>query len=200
MFRMSRYAAAGSAGALLLTLALSACQSDDPAPSVSESVAPSPSASPTDTDPAEAGKEKNVADAKQRYREFLAISNKHSKEGTNAYEEYVRGGYLGDQAIMSQMDSYWDDYVEKKLKQTGDGRIVSMDVTEYEGDPLADTVLGHRVHMKVCIDTSEVDVLGPDGASVRQGGVPERMVRDVLMQGQLNVWSVRENNGTGETC
>lgn len=202
MFRTSRPAARGAAVALTLTLGLSACQAGGPAPAASESVSasPSPSVSPTPADPAEAAKEKNIADAKQRYTEFVEVSDKHAKNGTNAYEEFLAGGYLGDSTIMGEQESYWAGYTDAEFRQTGDARIVSMEVNDYEGDPLADSILGQRVRMQVCVDTTGIDVLGPDGESVREGGMPERMIRDVLMQGQSTVWSVRENTGTGEAC
>ena len=203
MFRTLRPATAGAAIALALTLGLSACSADTEAASEASApplVSPTPTVSASPTDPAEAAKAKNIADAKRRYTEFVEISDKHAKNGTNANEEFIFGGYLGDSEMIGQQEEYWADYTEAELKQTGDVRIVSMKVTEYEGDPLEDTILGHRVRMEVCVNTSDIDVVRQDGSSALQDGVPQQRIMDVLMQGQRTVWSVLENAGTGEAC
>jgi hypothetical protein len=191
----------------LITTAVAGCSmfgSADPTPSPSTPAATTdaPTSSPEPSDPAEAAKQQNIDDARARYEEFLAIGSKHAKAGTSAFEELLNKGYLGDNEIQTSEQSYWEQFTKQKLKQVGDGEgVVSVQVLDYEGDTSKDGVLGHRVHMEVCLDNTGLDIVKPDGSSILQEGVSQKVIMDVLMQGQeTGLWSVRESTGTGRSC
>ncbi|MCP2283002.1 hypothetical protein APR04_001905 [Promicromonospora umidemergens] len=211
MFRRSRPAVLGAAVAVALTLGLSGCQVDTeaaPEASVSQSASPtpttppSPSVSPTPENPAEAAKAKNVAEAKQRYVEFQNISSKYAKKGGNPFWDLIEGGYLGTTELRKEQQSFWEQYADQKLKETGDVSFEFVEVTRYEGDPRKKDVTGHRVHMRVCADNSNYDVVNPDGDSVLQKGGLDRVLMKVVMQGQKQdgIWSVNGNTSTGKKC
>ena len=204
MSRTTRIAArsVGAVAVVALGLGLGACSGDlEPGAAPSESEVTSPSTPSASADPTEAAQKKNVADATARYEEFLAISTENAKKGESAFDELLQGGYFGDPELQSRQDSYWRQFTKQKLKQSGDREVTSVELAEYEGDPLEKDVLGHRVQLQVCLDNSAVDVVKPDGSSAIQEGVPVRMIMDVVLQGQEDGrWAVRESTGTGEDC
>ena len=204
MFRKPRPAALGVAVALVLSL--SACQAGtEAAPESSTSptptVSPSSSGSPTPEDPAKAAKAKNIAEAEQRYLEFQNISSKHAKKGENPFWDLMSEGYIGSAELQESEQSYWEQFTELGLKETGHVSIDVVEATKYEGDPLKKDVTGQRVRMEVCIDSSDADVVRPDGTSTLQNGGPDRVLMKVTMQGQQGgLWSVNENTPTGKKC
>lgn len=208
MFRTPRPAALGAAVALVLSLA--ACQADteaatetsaSPSASSTPTDSPSPSASPTPEDPAEAAKAKNIAEAEQRYLEFQNISSKYAKKGENPFWDLMSGGYIGSAELQESEQSYWEQFTDLGLKETGHVSIDVVEATRYEGDPLKKDVTGQRVRMEVCIDSSDADVVRPDGTSTLQNGGSDRVLMKVTMQGQQGgLWSVNENTPTGKKC
>jgi hypothetical protein len=204
MFRRSDPAVFGVIAVLALTLCLSACQSGAEASSettTSPSASPTPTASPSLTDPEAAAMEQNVTDAEQRYREFRQISDRYAKKGKSPFWELLNNGYLGNADIQASQRSFWEQFTELKLKQTGQASVVSVDVTEYEGDPLDESIQGQRVHLSVCTDNSGKDVVRPDGTSALQKGDSRRIEMGIVMQGQsTGMWSVAETASTGKDC
>lgn len=209
MFRKPCATASAAVIAVALTLGLSACQagpeaSESPVESVSSSptTSPSPSVSPTPEDPAKAAKAENVAEAKQRYREYQSISSKHARKGQSPFSKLMSEGYLGSPEVQESEQSFWAQYTELRLKEVGKAGIKVVDVTKYEGDPLQEDVTGHRVHMKVCIDNRNYDVVNPDGTSALQKESPDKVLMRVVMQGQKQdgIWSVNDNTSTGKAC
>ncbi|GAA4719575.1 hypothetical protein APR04_003476 [Promicromonospora umidemergens] len=210
MFRTPRPAALGAVVALALTVGLSACQagteaaaeiSASPSASPTPTTSPSPSASPTPEDPAKAAKAKNIAAAKQRYLEYQAIASKHGKKGENPFRVLMSGGYIGSAELQESEQSYWEQFADLGLKETGNASLDVVEATKYEGDPLKKDVTGQRVRMEVCIDSSAADVVRPDGTSTLQKGGPDRVLMKVTMQGQQGgLWSVNENTSTGKKC
>jgi hypothetical protein len=204
MFRTPGPAAVSSGVVLVLTLGLSACQvgaETPPDASASPSVSPTPTASPSPTDPAVAARKKNIADAEQRYIEFREISDRYAKKGKNPFWELMNNGYLGNADIQASQQSYWQQVNELKLKQTGQASVVSVETTDYEGDPLDESVQGQRVHFRVCVDNSGKDVVRPDGTSALQKGDSRRIEMGAVMQGQSSgLWSVAETASTGKDC
>ena len=211
MFRRSRPAALGAAVAVAFTLSVSGCQTDteaapessaSPSASPTPTISSSPSVSPTSEDPAKAAKEKNIAEAKRRYVEFQNISSKYAKKGQSPFSQLMSGGYLGSSEIQELEQSFWEQFADLGLKEVGNAGVKVVKVTKYEGDPLQKEVTGHRVHMRVCIDSSNYDVVRPDGSSALQEDSPDRVLMKVVMQGQMQdgIWSVNENTSTGKKC
>lgn len=204
MFRRSKPAAFSAIAVVALTLGLSACQGGSeatPATATSPSASPTPTASLSPVDPAVAAKKKNVTDAKQRYNEFRQISDRYAKKGKDPFWKLMDEGYLGNADLQSSQQSFWKQFTELKLKQTGQASVVSVEVTDYEGDPLSKSVQGHRVHMIVCTDNSRKDVVRTDGTSALQKGDSRRIEMGVVMQGQSSgVWSVAQTASTGKDC
>lgn len=208
MFRTPRPAALGAAVALVLSLA--ACQADtEAAPGTSASPSasrtPTDSPSPTPEDPAEAAKAKNIAEAEQRYLEYQDITSEYAQKGENPFWDLMSGGYIGSAELQESEQSYWEQFTELKLKETGppgSETVEVVEVTKYEGDPLKKDVTGKRVYMNVCIDNSGRDVVRPDGTSAVQNGGPDRVLMKVVMQGQKQegIWSLDENASTGKKC
>lgn len=208
MFRTPRPAALGAAVALVLSLA--ACQADTeaaPGTSASPSASPTPTdlPSPTPEDPAEAAKAKNIAEAEQRYLEYQDITSEYAQKGENPFWDLMSGGYIGSAELQESEQSYWEQFTELKLKETGppgSETVEVVEVTKYEGDPLKKDVTGQRVYMNVCIDNSGRDVVRPDGTSAVQKGGPDRVLMKVVMQGQKQegIWSLDENASTGKKC
>lgn len=208
MFCRPRPAAIGVAVALVFSLA--ACQAGTEAASetsASQSASPTPttppssSASLTPEDPAEAAKAKNIAEAEQRYLEYQAIASEHAKKGENPFWVLMSGGYVGSAELQESEKSYWEQFADLGLKETGNVSIDVVEVTRYEGDPLKKDVTGQRVRMEACIDSSGADVVRPDGTSTLQKGGQDRVLMKVTMQGQQGgLWSVNENTPTGKKC
>lgn len=203
MFHMFRPAATGTAVALALTLSLSACQGDTETASetpASPSASQTPTASPSPTDVATAAKDDNVKNAEKRHREFLNIRNAHAKKGEDPFADLLNDGYLGNAEMRESEQSFWGQYVDLGLKQVGESHIESVEATEYEGDPRERDITGHRVHLKVCMDNSDYDVVRPDGSSAIAKG-SSRLVMNVVMQGQpAGLWSVAKTQSTGNEC
>lgn len=209
MFGKSRVATLGAVAAVALSFSLSACQnanepSEAPIESVSPSTtdSPSPSVSPTPEDPAKAAEAENVAEAKDRYLEFQEITTAQAKKGKSPFSKLMSGGYIGSPELQSQQQSFWEQYTDLELKQTGEAKARVVKVTKYEGDPLQDDVTGHRVHLRVCIDNSDKEVVNPDGTSALRSDSPEKALMEIVMQGQKQdgIWSVNEVTSIGEDC
>lgn len=189
-----------------LAVVLSGCTGQSggvtpPAASPSVSSSASPTGSPTPTDPAEAAKQERIADALRRYEEYLEIDEKHQKAGTNGYEELAL--YLGDPDMHANEEMKWAYIVEHGYKMIGDRKpVVSVVDAEYDGDPLADTISGHRVRLDVCLDTTGFKIVGPDGKALPAiGSGPDKVIAKVLMQGQPSeLWTIREDKSTKKEC
>lgn len=184
-----------------LAIVLSGCggQSDGGTPpTASPSASASPTASPTPTDLAEAAEQERIADALGRYEEYREIDEKHQKAGTNGYEDVAL--YLGHPDLHSNEEMKWDYITEHGYKMVGEVKpIVSVVAARYDGDPLADTISGHRVHLELCVDTTGFDIVDADGKVLpnEQG----RKVRKVLMQGQPSeLWTINKVTSTKKDC
>lgn len=186
-----------------LAVVLSGCTGQSggvtpPAASPSVSSSASPTGSPTPTDPAEAAKQERIADALSRYEEYREIDEKHQKAGTNGYEDVAL--YLGHPDLHSNEEMKWDYITEHGYKMVGDVKpIVSVVGARYDGDPLADTISGHRVHLDLCVDTTGFDIVDANGKVLpnEQG----RRVRKVLMQGQPSeLWTINKVTSTKKDC
>ena len=188
-----------------LTVVLAGCTSgDDPAaeaPSASGSASASPTASPKPADPAKAAEQDRIDDALSRYEEYLEIDEKHQKAGTNGYEDLAL--YLGHPDVHSNEEMKWDYIAEHGYKMVGDRKpVVSLANAEYDGDPLADTISGHRVHLDVCLDTTGFKIVDADGKTVPAiGSGPDKVIANVIMQGQPSEqWTIREDKSTKTEC
>ena len=189
--------------AAALMVALAGCTSGDDAasdaPSASASASGSPTASPTPTDPAEAAEQERIDDALQRYEEYREIDERHQKAGTDGYDEIEP--YLGHPDIWNNERMKWDYITENDYKMVGDVKpILSVVSAEYDGDPLADTISGHRVDLRLCIDSTGFDIVDADGKIVpneRQG----RYIKTVVLQGQPGeLWAINETTTTEKKC
>lgn len=187
-----------------LAVVLSGCggqSGETTPPAASPSVSASPTASPTPTNPTEAAKQERIADALRRYEEYREIDEKHQKAGTNGYEELAL--YLGHPDILNNEYMKWDYLTEHGYKMVGDRKpIVAVVDAEYDGDPLADTISGHRVHLKLCADATGFDTVDADGkiVPVPDPG-PDMAIVKVLMQGQPGErWTIVEYKATKEEC
>ena len=199
----------GVAAVVVLCLGLSACQGDDdasglqPGSTASPSSTVSPSASPSPSaEPSEAAIAERAAEAEQRYREYLEITNRHRIKGTRAFHElFDEKGYLGHPDVWDAVKANDDLYASEHLKQAGETRIASIEVTGYDGDPLAKGKSGHRVKFAVCLDNSKVDVVRQDGTSAIANGQLDRVVVNVVMQGQDGGrWTFNKFTTTDEEC
>ncbi|MBL0888136.1 hypothetical protein [Myceligenerans indicum] len=180
------------------------------APPAASPVASAPSSpsfsstvSPTPTDPAEAAAQERIADAVQRYKEFREIYDRHQRAGTNGFSELNDNGYLAGMDHRARLKSVWDQYGEHKLKLIGEGEgLVSVENAEYKkGDPLEAEFTGHQIVFEACIDNTGTDVVTPDGTSVLQEGVSQRVRMHVVMEGlPAQVWGVREADVVKEDC
>lgn len=186
-----------------LAVVLSGCggQSDGGTPpTASPSASASPTASPTPTDPAEAAEQERIADALSRYEEYLEIDEKHQKAGTNGYEELAL--YLGDPDILSNERMKWDFLTEQGYKMVGNRDVTALVDASYVGDPLADTISGHRIKLDVCVDGTGTHTVDADGevVPVPDPG-PQKSISKVLMQGQPGErWTIREDKYTKKEC
>ena len=199
-----RRSAALTAAAAVLCLSLSACQpGGEPsgAPHPAE-VSPSASASPgPSVDRSEAAIAERAAEAEQRYREYLAIRERHHTDGSGAFQELHNKGYLGHPDIWTSEELDDELIVAEKVKQVGQVQIRSIEVTGYDGDPLADDIFGHRVNLAVCLDYSDHDLVRANGESVVPPGQPDRVVMHLVMQGQeAGRWTVNKHEPTGKEC
>ncbi|PUB31508.1 hypothetical protein C8K30_10121 [Promicromonospora sp. AC04] len=197
-------ATVGVIASVVAAIGLSGCsgQADAAAtasPSVSASVSPSPTSSPSPANPAEAAKQERVDDALQRYEEYRTIDEKHQKAGTNGYEELAL--YLGHPDILNNEYMKWEYITEYDYKMVGDRKpVVSVVNAKYDGDPLADTISGHRVHLDLCIDATGADIVDADGEVVPVDS-PDKYIEKVLMQGQPSEkWTIVEVAYTKKQC
>ncbi len=183
---------AGALATAALALALAACQSGGDARSEASPTTSASEESPQSPtpDPSEAAIDERAADAEQRFREFLEIRDDYAKKGKDPFEDLLNNGYLGTAEVQKGEQSLWAQYTELGLKQVGSMRVTAVETTEYEGDPFDDEITGHRVHLQVCMDSSDYDVVRPDGSSAVEES-PSREVRRVVMQGQpTGLWSL----------
>ncbi|MFC4629585.1 hypothetical protein ACFO6V_15165 [Promicromonospora alba] len=189
-----------------LAVVLSGCsgQSDAPAsasPAASASASASPTGSPTPTDPAEAAKQERIADALRRYEEYLEIDEKHQKAGTHGYEDVAL--YVGHPDIHSNEQMKWDYIAEHGIKMVGDRKpIVSVVDARYDGNPLANTVSGHRVHLDLCVNATGFEFVDAGGevVPVTDPG-PDQSVLKVVMQGQPGEqWTINKITSTKKSC
>lgn len=216
-----RRSATLAACAAVLCLALSACQAGGDAsgtpnpteapaspgasPSLSVSPGPSapgPSASPgPSVDPSQAAVAERAAEAERRYREYLAIRERNHTNGNGAFQELHDKGYLGHPDIWTSEELSDELIVTEKVRQVGQVQVRSIEVTGYDGDPLADDIFGHRVNLSVCLDHSDHDLVRADGESVVPPGQPDRVVMHLVMQGQeAGRWTVNKHEPTGKEC
>jgi hypothetical protein len=184
-----------------LAVVLAGCTSGkDPASSLPSKSAPA-SASPTPVDPLVAAQQGRIDDALARYEEYREIDEKHQKAGTNGYEDLAL--YLGDPDIHANEETKWQYITEHGYKMVGDRKpVVSVEDSKYEGDPLADTISGHRVHLSVCVDGTGVEIVDADGKPVPVTNPgPDKFIKKVLMQGQPSEqWTIRQDESTDEEC
>lgn len=201
--RAVRRILAASIGLTLATGLLAACTTggDHPTPSPTTTKS-SPTPTETETtpaDPVEAAKQANIDAAKARYVEFVATTNTIDQAGgINGYEQVQ--DFLGTPEMMTERQSFYSQFAEKGLKQTGETKVASLTVTEYIGDP---TVAGQtqQVRIDVCLDNGGVDVVRPDGTSALLPGYPTRLIQNVFMQTQQDGrWTINENTNTEVEC
>lgn len=189
-----------------LVVALAGCASGDdteagvPSASTPPSASASPTASPTAANPAAAAKQERIDDALRRYEEYLEIDEKHQKAGTNGYEDLAL--YLGHPDILANERMKWDFLTERGYKMVGHRKpIVSVADAKYDGNPLADTISGHRVHLDLCIDGTGSHTVDADGKVVPVPPGPDRFIVKVLMQGQPGErWTIVEDKSTKKEC
>ena len=201
--RAVRRILAASIGLTLATGLLAACTTggDDPTPSPTATKS-SPTPTETETtpaDPVEAAKQANIDAAKARYTDYIATINAIATDGmTDGYNRIL--DFLGTPDMMNERASYYAQASEQGLRQTGEIKIASVTVTEYNGDP---TVAGQtqQLRMDVCLDNSGVDIVRPDGTSALLPGYPPRLIQNVLMQTQQDGrWTVNESLNTETEC
>lgn len=178
----------------VLCLSLSACQSGDDAPGPSHPIEASPS-----VDPSEAAIAERAAEAERRYSEYRDITDRHRIDGTRASEELFP--YLGAPETWDFVEADDDFFAAENLTQVGKSRVVSIEMTGYDGDPLADGIRGHRVKFGVCLDHSEIDIVREDGTSAIAKDQSDRVLMNVVMQGQEDGrWTVNTLDTTDDEC
>lgn len=197
----------GIAAALLIALGifLVACTGgDDPDPTPTTPTPTETTPEPTPTEPtpedsAEAARQEAIDAAKARYTEFIAIRNEVDQAGgAGGYEAIV--GFLGTPDLMQTYEAIYTQWSEQGLRQTGERKVASVEVTDFQGDP---TVEGQTLAatLKVCLDNTGVDVVDPSGKSVLLEGYPPRLIQDVQMQTQEDGrWTITKNENTETEC
>lgn len=190
--------------ALIVTTA-TACDAapSTPVPHVattsSDSQAPNMSSgSPVDR----SSRQERIDEAKERYASFAGLFDQIAQDsGRDGFARMLETGYLGSPAMQATYQSYWDQYTNQKLVQTGARVIASIVVTDFEGDSDAEPSQTLRIWMDVCLDTTKVAVTFPDGHSALLDGYPTRTVQEVVMQTQPDGhWSVNEETSTQREC
>src|SRR5699024_2742521 len=96
---------------------------------------------------------------------------------------------------------YWASFEAEGWKDVGAVGIVSIEATDYEGDPFEKDITGHRVHLRVCLDNSSVDTVDKEGEPVFPD-LADRVVMKVEMKGQpRGIWSMDKFESVdGKTC
>ncbi|MFE7507172.1 hypothetical protein [Promicromonospora sp. NPDC057488] len=193
-------AALGTIAALAFVLA-GCTGGDEPASDgPSASASPSPTASPTPTDPAEAAEAERVDAALKRYEEYREIDERHQIAGTNGYDDVAI--YLGDSEMLANERTKWEFLAERGYKLVGHRAVTALVDSEYDGDPLANTISGHRVRLDLCVDGSDAYTVDADGDVVPVSNPgPSKVIVEALMQGQPGEqWALREHKSTKKAC
>ncbi|GIG29272.1 hypothetical protein [Cellulomonas marina] len=176
------------AGALVA--GTTACTPDDrkPTPTATTTTAPTPSPTPTPTptptlDPVQ----EQIGEARAAYEHYNAVDNAVQQAGMAGWQDQVIPLVGGD--YREVLVNYYTQASQQGLRQTGETAIASLTVTEHIPDPSGGG--GEQVRMEACLDTSDSDIVNPEGASVTQPGFPDRLITAVLMQRQADGrWTV----------
>jgi hypothetical protein len=194
--------AAGLVAAITLTLnreptVTSPAPTAQPGPS--QTVAP-PSATPA---PPLTAEQQAVDEAEAAYRAYLAIDDQISSTlafGTDygAYEQAF--GEVATGIALTEAGLAAGDLAAAGQRATGDTRLASLEVVAVslrdDGDYVPEVVF------EACEDFSGVDVLGPDGQSVKDPDGPTRYQTLVTVRNypELGGWLVAETASDGTTC
>jgi hypothetical protein len=133
-----------------------------------------------------------------------AIGDEFAKKGENGFSELLRLGFYGSQEIMDADASHWNKITQNDLKQKGEQELIGVELVEVQGEPLAD-LARNRLVVDVCVDSSRVDVVWPDGTSAlkepgRRGVIRAEMQGQAGSDEQESYWSIAKATHTGEEC
>ncbi len=189
-----------AACAVGLTVLLAACTdggNGQPTPTAttppSATASPTPSARPTPTlSEEEAAQQANVDDAQGRLAEYLEVSDRVLAEPGNGDPLRRVRPYIGSEEMVTWWQSVPQQFADQGLHQTGTSTLVSVDVTDYEGDPLSEGT--QVVTMEACVDFTDVEVVDADGNPAESSySATTPVVQDVVMQRQPDDrWTVQE--------
>ncbi|MCK0116996.1 hypothetical protein MWU57_08100 [Isoptericola sp. S6320L] len=192
-----------AAGTVGLTVLLAACTGGSngndrplPIPTValpSATASPTPSPSPTPTlSKEDAAQQANVDDAQGRFAEYLEVSDRVLAEPGSGDPLRTVRPYIGSEEMVTWWQSVPQQFTDQGLHQTGTSTLVSVDVTDYEGDPLSEGT--QIVTMEACVDFTDVEVVDADGNPAESSYTATTpVVQDVVMQRQPDDrWTVQE--------
>lgn len=205
---------AGAALAAIMALGVAGCSQPDDGPQSLDEVeasyeANNPDAAsdePTQSE-ADAAKQEKLASATERYKEYFKVRAEYAQRGENGFKPLLKKGFYGSQETMDREAAFWSTLTREKLKQKGTQQVVDAELVEFKGDPLA-SIAENRIVMDVCVDSSKVDVVRPDGASALNEPGARYLLR-IEMQGQGREegqepwWSLangKSENETKEKC
>ena len=168
--------------------ALNAGPTPDPSgsPTVTPSVPPSPAPTPASTSaPGTVG-----ADGAALVLPFLAAEAtvREAPQPTIALDEVATGQALADLQVGAI------EFVENGLTQVGAPTVVSATVTQVDDSAAVPTTT-----VLVCLDYSAVDVVGPDGKSLKSKDAPERVPTLLTLTQSGSQWLVSERTFPDET-
>ncbi|WP_298462087.1 hypothetical protein [uncultured Cellulomonas sp.] len=191
---MIRHRTTAALVALLTAGALTACTPDTTPPTTTPTSTTTPSQTPTPSptptvDPAEAAKQANIDAAIAAYEAHIDAVNRVGQAGMVGWETDVLPA-IGSSDLREEIVSLYTQLSEQGVRQTGEREIASLTVTDYVEDP---TGAGHeQVRLDVCLDNSGVDEVDAQGKSILLAGYPPRLITSVLMQRQVDFWTISE--------
>jgi hypothetical protein len=195
--------AAGLIAAVTLTLNREpALTPPAPATQSSASRMATPPSTPTPEPPLTA-EQQAVAEAEAAYRAYLALDDRISSTlpfgaDYGAYEQAFRDVATG--VALTDAGLAAGDLAAAGQRATGDTRVASLEVVSVslrdDGDYVPEVVF------EACEDFSDVDVLGPEGQSLKDSDGPTRYQTLVTVRNypELGGWLVAETASDGTTC
>lgn len=177
---------------LLVVAVTAACTgpADDPErPSTTASA--SVSSTPT-LDPAEAARQKNIDDATTTLMTYVDLDNDLSQAGFVDWSPLNL--YLSGDLRPAVIAAY-ESYAEGGLRQTGELTVEDLRVVDY-----AEGASGSAsISFEGCMDTSEWDIVKPDGSSIVEPGQADRTLAVYRMTRQEDGrWTVDATESGGD--
>lgn len=160
------------AGGLVVAVSLLAagCRGADPAPTPSQDPLSSPAKVETEPSPTPSQYDPVTA-AKAAYTNYMDVQNAVGQDYLRGWDTKVMPLLIGGMAENRRQIS--QEYGEGQYYQVGEDKILYMKVTKHNE---------FEVIMDVCIDSSSVHIIGPDGASVHDGRPEPRLAVVTVVQ------------------